>query len=158
MPTKNSLFWDALAFSAFLLLVLPAVCPAQKTDRLKLSPPALQAARIIGVEPLLARLSALTAAKDQAATGISLEELSLHNKSPRQCWLHRWTSIPSWIRPTTSARKSWNSKASCWRDGNAPSAQQTSRLMRVFKLPAFVGIPPLVHRCLPEVQYESPPT
>lgn len=79
MRTKNSLFWDALTFSA-ILLVLPAVCPAQETDRFKLSPPALQAARIIGVEPLLARLASLTAAKDLAATGISLEELALHQQ------------------------------------------------------------------------------
>ena len=72
MRTKNCLsrFRDALTFSA-LLLVLPAACPAQEADRLQLSPPALEAARIIGVEPLLARLSSLTAAKNLAATGIS---------------------------------------------------------------------------------------
>src|ERR1039458_9740633 len=54
MRTKNFLsrFRDALTFST-LLLVLPAVYPAQEADRFQLSPPALQAARIIGVEPQL---------------------------------------------------------------------------------------------------------
>jgi hypothetical protein len=79
MRTRNSLFWDALTFSV-LLLVLPAVCPAQETDRFKLSLPTLQAARIIGVEPLLARLSSLIAARELGATGMSLEELSLHQQ------------------------------------------------------------------------------
>ena len=79
MRTKKRLVQDALTFSA-LLFFLPAVCPAQETDRFKLSPPALQAARIIGVEPLLARLSSLTAAREPGATGMSLEELSLHQQ------------------------------------------------------------------------------
>jgi hypothetical protein len=79
MRTKNSGFWNALTLSA-LVLVLPAVCPAQETDRFKLSPPARQVARIIGVEPLLARLSALTATKNLVSTGMSLEELSLHQQ------------------------------------------------------------------------------
>ena len=45
-----SQFRDALTFSA-LLLVLPTVCPAQQADRFQPSPPALQAARSIAVEP-----------------------------------------------------------------------------------------------------------
>jgi hypothetical protein len=45
-----SLFRDALTFSV-LLLVLPAVCPAQEADRSQFSPPALQAAHNIAVEP-----------------------------------------------------------------------------------------------------------
>jgi hypothetical protein len=51
MRTKDcrSLFRDALTFST-LLFVLPAACLAQEADRFRLSPPALQAARIIGVE------------------------------------------------------------------------------------------------------------
>jgi len=51
MRTNNRLsrFRDALNFSA-LLLVLAAVCPAQEAGRSQLSPPGLQAARIIGVE------------------------------------------------------------------------------------------------------------
>ncbi len=54
MRTKNCLsrFRNALTFSA-LLLVLPAVCPVQEADRFQLSPPARQAARIVGVEPQL---------------------------------------------------------------------------------------------------------
>jgi hypothetical protein len=54
MRTKNCLsqFRDAVTFSA-LLLVLPAVCPGQEADRFPLSPPAQQAARIIGVVPQL---------------------------------------------------------------------------------------------------------
>src|SRR6202521_2073593 len=49
--TKNYLprFRDSLAFSA-LLLVLPAVCPAQEADRFQLSPPALQAGQL-GPQP-----------------------------------------------------------------------------------------------------------
>jgi hypothetical protein len=52
--TKNCLsgFRDALTISA-LLLVLPAACPVQEADRFQLSPPALQAARVIGAEPQL---------------------------------------------------------------------------------------------------------
>jgi hypothetical protein len=54
MRTNNCLsrFRYALTFSA-LLLVLPAVGPVQEADRFQLSPPALQAARIVGVEPQL---------------------------------------------------------------------------------------------------------
>jgi hypothetical protein len=54
MRTKNELprFWDALTFSA-LLLVLLAVYPAQEADRFQLSSPALQAGRLIDVEPQL---------------------------------------------------------------------------------------------------------
>jgi hypothetical protein len=53
MRTKNGLsrFRDALTFFA-LLLVLPAVSPAQEAGRFQL-PPALQATRIVGVEPQL---------------------------------------------------------------------------------------------------------
>ena len=69
----------ALALSIFLL-VLPAVCTAQKTEGSKLSPAARQVARIIGVEPPLERLSALKAAKNPAARGPSLEEMSLHQQ------------------------------------------------------------------------------
>jgi Family of unknown function (DUF6675) len=51
---KNELprFRDALALSA-LLLVLPAVYPAQEADRFQLSPPVLQAGQLIDVEPQL---------------------------------------------------------------------------------------------------------
>ena len=54
MRTKKELprFRDALTFSA-LLLVLPAVYPAQEADRFQLSPPALQAGRLIDVDPQL---------------------------------------------------------------------------------------------------------
>ncbi|MEN6603126.1 MAG: hypothetical protein ABFD86_11990 [Bryobacteraceae bacterium] len=79
MRTRTRLIGNALSLSA-LLLVLPAFCTAQETEHLKLSPSSQQAARIIGVEPLLARLSSLTAAKSLAGTGISLEELSLHQQ------------------------------------------------------------------------------
>jgi hypothetical protein len=53
MLTKNELlrFRDTLTCSA-LLLILPALCPAQKADRVQLSPPALQAG-LIDVEPRL---------------------------------------------------------------------------------------------------------
>jgi len=49
---KNELprFWDALTLSA-LLLVLPAVYPAPEVDRFQLSPPTLQAGRLIDVKP-----------------------------------------------------------------------------------------------------------
>jgi hypothetical protein len=52
MRTKNQLprFRDALGFST-LLLLLPAVYPAQQVDRYLLSPPALQAGLLIDVEP-----------------------------------------------------------------------------------------------------------
>jgi len=54
MRTKNELprFRDALTFSA-LFLVLPAVYPAEEADRFPLSPPTLQAGRLIEVEPQL---------------------------------------------------------------------------------------------------------
>ena len=54
MIVKNKLprFRDALTLSA-LLLVLPEVYPAQKADRFQLSPPALQAGRLIDVESQL---------------------------------------------------------------------------------------------------------
>jgi hypothetical protein len=80
MRAKTRLVQVTLTVSALLPLIVPAVCLAQETDRLKLSPPALQAARIIGVEPLLTRLSSLTAARELGATGMSLEELSLHQQ------------------------------------------------------------------------------
>ena len=79
MRTKNGLFRGVIN-SSLLLLVLVAAGSAQEADRFKLAPPALQAARIVGVEPLLARLSSLTAAKELAATGVSMEELSLHQQ------------------------------------------------------------------------------
>jgi hypothetical protein len=52
MRTKNQLpgFRDALSFST-LLLLLPAVYPAQQVDRYLLSPLALQAGLLIDVEP-----------------------------------------------------------------------------------------------------------
>lgn len=77
--TKMRIVQGTLTLSA-LLLVLPALCPAQEADRFKLSPPAQQVAHIIGVEPLVARLSFLSAAKNPAATGPSLEEMSLHQQ------------------------------------------------------------------------------
>jgi len=49
---KLSRFRDALTLSA-LLLVLPAINPAQEVNRLQLSPPALQAGRLIDVESQL---------------------------------------------------------------------------------------------------------
>ncbi len=79
MATTNCLVQDTVILSA-LLLVLPSVCPAQENDHFQLSPPALQTARIIGVDPLLARLSSLSAAKDVTASALSLEELSLHQQ------------------------------------------------------------------------------
>jgi hypothetical protein len=53
MRTKKRLIQVALTFCALLPLIVPAVCLAQETDRFKLSPPALQAARITGVVPQL---------------------------------------------------------------------------------------------------------
>lgn len=79
MRSKNRLVPHVLAFFTFLL-VLPAVCTAQDTHRFALSPSAVQTASIIGVEPLLARLSSLTAAREPGATSMSLEELSLHQQ------------------------------------------------------------------------------
>ena len=54
LRTKKGLprLGDALAFSA-LLLLLPAVFPAQEADRFQLSPPAPQAGRLNDVEPRL---------------------------------------------------------------------------------------------------------
>ena len=49
---KLSRFRDALTLSA-LLLVLPAINSAQEANRLQLSPPALQAGRLIDVESQL---------------------------------------------------------------------------------------------------------
>src|SRR5450755_3304584 len=80
MPTKKRYAQDALAFSVLLPLIASAVCSAQAADRLKLSPPAMQVAGIIGAEPLLVRLSSLTAARELGVTGMSLEELSLHQE------------------------------------------------------------------------------
>ena len=77
--TKKRLVQGALILST-LLWVLPAVFPAQEADRSNFSPSVRQAARIIGVEPLLARLSSLSAAKAPAATGVTLEEMSLHQQ------------------------------------------------------------------------------
>ena len=55
MRAKNELprFRHTLTFSALLLLVWPAVYPAQEADRFQLSPHALQAERLIDVEPQL---------------------------------------------------------------------------------------------------------
>ncbi|HUZ48068.1 MAG TPA: hypothetical protein VMW54_15655 [Terriglobia bacterium] len=77
--TRKQVFQGAVTLST-LLLVLPAVYPAQATEGSKLSPAARQVARIIGAEPLLARLSSLSAAKEPAAAGASLEEMSLHQQ------------------------------------------------------------------------------
>jgi hypothetical protein len=99
MRAEYCLFRGALTFSV-LFFPLPAVCRAQfvpsvgtathggftdprsqEADRFKLSPLALQAAQIIGVEPLITRLSSLAAAKDiTAGPGMSLEELSLRQQ------------------------------------------------------------------------------
>jgi hypothetical protein len=99
MRDRYCLVRRALIFSA-LLVFLPAVCRAQVVpsaviaanegltdplsqgaDRFNLSPPALEAARIIGIEPLITKLSSLAAAKDVAAVrGMSLEELSLRQQ------------------------------------------------------------------------------
>jgi hypothetical protein len=54
---------------------------SQDGERYKLSPEALQVAKIIGVEPLVARLFALTSTKDlNAQTGTTLEELLLRQQ------------------------------------------------------------------------------
>ena len=53
----------------------------QEAGNFQLSPNALQAAHIIGVEPLIARLSSLAAAKDiDTASDMSLDELSLRQQ------------------------------------------------------------------------------
>jgi len=79
MQTKERLVLGALAFSSFLL-AWPTVCLAQEPERFRLSPHAQQAARIMGIEPLLARLSILSAARGASSTGMSLEELALHQQ------------------------------------------------------------------------------
>lgn len=78
MRVKNYLFRHGLLL-ALLWLSIP-VCAARDADRFSLSPQALQAARIIGIEPLLNRLSALAVERDPAFNGLSLEELSLHQQ------------------------------------------------------------------------------
>ncbi len=95
---KCQILW-ALAISA-LLLLLPARCAAQESAPLttainrgsadlhiqedrsfRLSPNALQVARIIRVDADIARLSELTTAKDPSAGPVtSLEELSLRQR------------------------------------------------------------------------------
>ena len=54
MRTKNCEFRlrNTIAFSAFLI-VLPAICPVQDADRFRLSPPSLQAALVVSVDPRL---------------------------------------------------------------------------------------------------------
>ena len=84
MPTKKRGVRSNLTIPG-LLLFLTAICPSQEADRSGLSPPRLsptarQTARIIGVEPLLARLSPVAAARVPGTTGMSLEELSLHQQ------------------------------------------------------------------------------
>jgi len=99
MRVSKSPILFALAVSG-LLLVLFTTCPAQDSQlvaadansrfadlqsnegkRPKLSPNALQMARIIGVESDIEKLSALTVAKGGgAAPGLSLEELSLRQQ------------------------------------------------------------------------------
>lgn len=99
MRARNHTSRGALPFWV-LLLVLPPVSPgqdvgsvttaahrgptdpfSQKSDDFKLSPSALQAAHIIGVESLVTRLSFLAAAKDPSAgLGTSVEELSLRQQ------------------------------------------------------------------------------
>lgn len=99
MQAKRWRIRCALAVSVSLF-ILPAVCAAQGNrseatapnpgstallsqdgERFKLSPNALQIARIIAVEPLIARLSALTSTKDlNAEPGTSLEELLLRQQ------------------------------------------------------------------------------
>jgi len=80
MRTDKRQSQKVLAFSALLSLSIPWGCLAQEVDHLKLSPPARQATRIIGVEPLLSRLSSVSAAREPGAAGMSLEELSLHQQ------------------------------------------------------------------------------
>jgi hypothetical protein len=79
MQNKQPRVQDILAIYT-LLLVSPSLCPAQEVERFNLSASAAQTANIIGVEPLLARLSSFTAAKEPGATGMSVEELSLHQQ------------------------------------------------------------------------------
>jgi len=99
MRVPKSMILCALAVSGLLLVLFPT-CPAQEShlvaadanprfadtrnnegERPKLSPNALQMARIIGVESDIEKLSSLTAAKGSgAAPGLSLEELSLRQQ------------------------------------------------------------------------------
>ena len=99
MQAKRWRIRCALAVSVSLF-ILPTVCAAQENrteatapnpssaallgqdgERFKLSPNALQVARIIDVEPLIAKLSALTSTKDlNAEPGASLEELLLRQQ------------------------------------------------------------------------------
>ncbi len=99
MRTKYRLFQCASAL-AVTLFFLPMVSRAQvapfpgtaaqsglmdsrspEADRMKLSPSALQAANIIGVEALITRLSSLAAAKDtNAVPGMSFDELLLRQQ------------------------------------------------------------------------------
>ena len=58
MKNKLPRFRDALTFSV-LLLVLPAVYPAQEAGRFQLFPPALQAGRLIEVEPQVRTAAAM---------------------------------------------------------------------------------------------------
>ena len=53
MKNKLPRFQDVLTFSVLLFFVLPAVSPVQEADRFQLPPPALQAKRLIDVEPQL---------------------------------------------------------------------------------------------------------
>ena len=99
MPAKR--WWIRCALSvAVSLFILPAVCAAQGDrseatapnpgstallsqdgERSNLSPNALQVAQIIGVEPLIAKLSAVTSTKDLSAEpATSLEELLLRQQ------------------------------------------------------------------------------
>ena len=61
-------------------LIFSAVCIAQEPDRNKLSPTAQQVANLISIDLFLARLPAVAAAREPGATGLSLEELSLHQQ------------------------------------------------------------------------------
>lgn len=82
MRVRISLLRRVLPVSV-LLFVLPAVGRAQvfEADRFKLSPNALQAAHVIGVEPLLTKLSSIAAAKERLPVpSMSLEELSLRQQ------------------------------------------------------------------------------
>jgi len=99
MRVPKSMILCTLAVSG-LLLVLFTTCPAQESqlvateanprlpdpqsnegERSKLSPNALQMARIIGVESDIEKLSSLAVAKGTGAVpGLSLEELSLRQQ------------------------------------------------------------------------------
>ena len=123
MRTTKRVVHDTLTFSA-LLFFLPAFCPAQETDHFQLSPPALQAASIIGVDPLLARLSSLAAPKDLAASALSLEELSLHQQITEAVVVAS-LDVDSVINEIDNERAQIVELRSILRrDGNAPSAPQ----------------------------------